>query len=93
MCHHCGNILLDGRTRKRIRKEVAFTLSLGELKIPAVTADYSDDGARIMYKGNPIPVGTVMDLNIDKLNIHGAAEAVWAKRVSRSQTQAGLRLL
>jgi len=89
-CNHCGYVLLERRGAQRIKKELVFYLCSGKKEIPARLKDYSEGGLRATYPGSVIHT-KVIKVNIDELNIHRRAQAVWTKRVSRSVYSIGLR--
>ncbi|MFQ5432911.1 MAG: hypothetical protein ACE5EN_10445, partial [Nitrospinota bacterium] len=69
------------------------TFTVDEEKRQAIVRDLSVDGARIAYKGYAIPIETILDFNLDRLNIHRPAMAVWTKQHDPKTSQSGLRLL
>jgi len=91
-CPSCGFIMLDGRPVKRIKTNIDLTFSFGERKMPVRLVDYSEGGLRIAYKGTALEVNSLIDLDIEKLNIHGTAMAVWTKKISGA-ISTGFRLI
>lgn len=92
-CPHCGFILYDRRRKKRVRRELAFYLSMEGRVVQATLRDYSKDGLRIAYEGKAPRPDTVLDISIDELDIHRHAQPVWSKKMSKSTVSAGLKLL
>lgn len=92
-CPHCGFILHDRRRTKRVTKEIDCCFSVeGEL-VRAKLQDYSKDGLRVVYSGHALGVDTVFDVEVEDLDVHRPAKAVWAKKISKSQFSVGLKLL
>ncbi len=91
-CPHCKYVVLDGRPGKRIKTDLYLTFSFGGRSMPVQLVDYSEGGLRIAYKGKPLEINTLIDLDIEKLNIRGTAMAVWTKRVSGA-ISTGFRLI
>lgn len=92
-CPHCGFVLLERRTSKRFSKKLDFTFTFNGNKVPAKLEDYSADGIRAHYKGQGLSVKTMLDLNIDELDIHRRAKAIWTKKLSGSISMSGFKLL
>jgi predicted RNA-binding Zn-ribbon protein involved in translation (DUF1610 family) len=91
-CPRCGHVLLDRRTQERKATTTNFTFLVEGKKRSATLLDFSKEGARIIYGGKTFPVNSVMDLSIDKLNIHGTAKAVWTKKID-SKSTTGLKFI
>lgn len=93
-CHHCHFTIYMGRNSERITNELEFTLTLRNEKIRARLRDYSREGIGIFLDGkNTLNVGVVVNVDIDEVNIHRPARAVWIRKKSRSVSSAGLQLL
>ncbi len=92
-CPHCGYILLDRRSGERIKKRADFFLLLKGEKVAAELEDYSEGGMRIVYEGEPLNPRAVVDVDIDELDIHGHAQAVWSKKIHGSKCSIGLKLI
>ena len=92
-CPHCGFILHDRRRNKRMHKELEFAFSAGGKTVTAKLQDYSLNGMKIAYTGAALDVESLLDIDIDEINIHGKARAVWTKKVSKSVASIGLKLL
>ncbi|GMT42809.1 MAG: hypothetical protein IEMM0002_1220 [bacterium] len=92
-CPHCGHVLVNQRGQERLITKTDFTLSVGGRKRSATIVDFSADGARIVYDGKEIPDNGNVKLNVDKLNIHRRAKAVWTRKLGDEVSQTGLMLL
>ena len=92
-CTHCGFIAFDRRGSLRTKKEVDCTIALEGENIPVKLIDYSVGGLKIACKGRDIKTETFLDIDIKVLGIHKMAKIVWAKRVTRSSSSIGLKLL
>lgn len=102
-CSHCGYIALkrvrrsaallsdDKRRQARVETYVDFTFSIGGVMKKAKMIDYSEGGVRIVYHGEPVPVNSVLDLNINKPDTQGATRAVWTKKLSITMNSTGLK--
>lgn len=93
VCPHCRYVFLERRYKGRIKKELAFTVSLEGKKLPARLEDYSENGIKMVYKGAGLEVDTVLHVNIDEMDLHRNARAVWTKKLSKSLSSSGLKLL
>jgi len=92
-CPKCGYVLVEQRVQDRVTQESDFIITIKEVERAAKTLDLSPNGARITYEGAALPVDTVLDFNVDRLNINRPAMAVWTKQTGMGQPQSGLRLL
>jgi len=92
-CPKCGYVLVEQRRQDRITQTSDFIIIINEEKRAAKTLDLSPNGARITYEGGALPVDTVLDFNVDRLNINRPAMAVWTKQTGMGRSQSGLRLL
>jgi len=92
-CPKCGYVLVEQREQNRVMQKSDFTITIEEEKRAAKTLDLSPNGARIAYEGSALPVDTVLDFNVDRLNINRPAMAVWTKQTGMGRAQSGLRLL
>ncbi len=82
ICPHCEHILHDERKEARVKKSIDFTFRVKGVNRPAKTVDYSKDGIRIVYKGEILPVDTVIKIKINELNINRKAKVVWIKEIN-----------
>jgi hypothetical protein len=82
VCPHCEYTLYDKRREVRVNKSIDFTFRVKGVKRPAKTVDYSKDGIRIVYKGETLPVDTVVKININELTINRKAKVVWIKEIN-----------
>ncbi len=92
-CPHCGYVLLDRRGLERIEADMEIAFTLGDERMKARLENYSDGGVRIIYSGGPIAEDAVLGVDIEGLDIHGQARAVWSKKVSASTYASGLKLI
>lgn len=92
-CPYCGYVLLDRRRMDRTEAGFDVVFTLGEERIAARLENYSDGGVRIVYSGAPILEDIVLGVDIDGLEIHGHARAIWSKQVSGSTFTSGLKLI
>jgi len=92
-CTHCGFIVYDRRGALRTKKEVDCTIALEGENIPAKLIDYSVNGIKIVCRGHDIKADTFLDVDIKALGIHKMAKSVWSKRVTRSSSSVGIKLL
>lgn len=92
-CPKCGYVLVEQRELDRVTQESDFTLTIKEEKRAAKTLDLSTNGARISYEGSALEVDTLLDFNVDRLNINRPAMAVWTKQTGMGRLESGLRLL
>lgn len=98
-CPHCGFRALKNKDRRtenhrvqeRLETNVDFNFSFGGVLKTAKVTDYSESGARIVYKGPPLPVDSTLALSIDELKIKSTANAVWTKKLSITMNSSGLR--
>lgn len=100
-CPHCGFRVFKNKDRRteihnlraqeRLETNIDFNFSLGGVVKTAKVTDYSEKGARIVYKGPPLPVDSTLALNIDELSIKSTANAVWTKKLSITMNSTGLR--
>jgi len=91
-CPRCGYVILDGRPGQRTKTNIGLTFSFGEKSMPVRLVDYSEGGFRIAYNGKALEINTLIDLDIEKLNIHGTAMAVWTKKISGA-VSTGFRII
>lgn len=93
-CPHCGVYLAERRAALRTRKELNLILSVNGSVYKALTTDFSESGAGILLNGSSsLETDSLLDISIDELNLKRQARTVWARKVSRSMTSAGLKLL
>ncbi len=93
VCHYCGFVIFDQRSRQRLLADFDFNLTLLGHNVRAKLKDYSETGARIVYKGKLISEDTVLNLVIDELGIEATAKAMWSKRIAKDTYSYGLELL
>lgn len=93
-CPHCGVYLAERRALLRTKKEMGLILSVNGSVYKALTTDFSESGAGILLNGSTsLEADTLLDVRIEELDIARQARTVWARKVSRSMTSAGLKLL
>lgn len=92
-CSHCGFIMFDRRGSKRVHKEFDCRFLLDGQVVSARLQDYSADGLRMVYTGKALKADTVLDVEVEGLDVHRPARTVWSMKISRHSASAGLRLL
>jgi len=92
-CSHCGFVLFDRRGAKRVHKEFDCRFLLAGQVVRAKLQDYSADGLRMVYTGQALEANTVLDVEVDGLDVHRPAKTVWSMKISKDSASAGLRLL
>jgi DNA-directed RNA polymerase subunit RPC12/RpoP len=96
-CPHCGfrafkrTEIHGQRAHERLETNIDFNFSFGGVVKTAKVTDYSESGARIVYKGPQLPVDSTLDLNIEELSIKSTAKAIWTKKLSITMNSTGLR--
>lgn len=93
LCPHCGFVLLEKRLHKRTRKVLDFFFSYHGKKHGARLEDYSDSGVRAVYTGPGVDPDTVLEFDIDELDIHGKVRAVWTRELGKSRAESGFMLI
>ena len=93
VCQHCGYSLLDRRIKERTICNLNFTFTHKGRRIQGKLKDYSESGARIVYKERSLPVDTILNLKLDGLNTNSPARAVWTRSVSRSLYSSGFKFI
>lgn len=77
-----------------MKKEMDLLLSVNGSVYKALTTDFSESGAGIVLNGSTsLETDSMLDVCIEELNLRKQARTVWARRVTRSLTSAGLKLL
>lgn len=92
-CTHCGFIAFDRRGAKRVHKEVDCRFLLEGRLVRARLQDYSAGGLRMVYTGEALKADTVLDVEVEGLDVHRTAKTVWSMKISKHSVSAGLRLL
>ncbi len=93
VCHHCGYSLLDRRIKERTICNIDFTLTHKKRSIKCTLKDYSDTGARVVYRERSLPVDTIISVKLGKLDINAPARTVWTRSVSRSLYSSGFKFI
>ncbi len=93
VCQYCGFIIFDRRHGGRCSADCDFNFELQGHEVPAKLKDFSDSGARIVYKGKLLSENTVLNLVVDELGIEVTAKTMWSTKVSRGTCSSGLLLL
>ena len=91
-CPHCGHFF-NKRRKERVKTMVGFTFYFDGSVRSATIEDYSSDGAMITYIGETLPLDSIVDVNVDELNLRRPARAVWSKKIDRSVAATGLMFL
>lgn len=92
-CIHCGFIVYDRRGPKRVHKAFDCRFLLEGRLVRARLQDYSTNGLRMVYTGQALKADTVLDVEVEGLDVHRLAKIVWSKKLSKGSVSAGLRLL
>ncbi len=80
--------------RHDVKKLVEFTFSLDRKPREAVILDISQNGARIMYVGNPVKdEHPLFGVDIEALDIHRQSKVAWFKSLTSGVTIAGLQFV
>ena len=93
VCYHCDFILFDCRGMSRHAADLNFTIKFLGHDVPAQLKDYSETGARIVYKGSLLSENTTLDLFIDELSIEAKAKTMWSKKIADNTYSYGLQFL
>ena len=93
VCHHCGYSLLDRRIKERTLCNLDFTFTHKDKSIKATLKDYSESGARIVYKERSLPVDSILEITLDKLRIDSPVKTVWTRSISRSLYSSGFKFI
>lgn len=92
-CPHCGHVLYDRRSDERIAASSTSVINIDSKSITAEIRDYSSTGARIAYKGDPLPDDKVIELDADELDIHRAGRPVWTRTLEKSTRVSGVAFI
>lgn len=95
-CPHCGfelGRLMEKRSNTRLKERYTTSLKYEDNIYHGHTVDLSSKGARIVYKGDALNAGNILELVVEEINTTGNAEIVWSKQVSSDMAQVGLRLI
>jgi len=76
-----------------MHKELDCKFLLKGQMVRAILQDYSDNGCSMVYEGKAIETDTVLDIEVEGLEVHRHARTVWSKNISDRKASAGLRLL
>lgn len=101
-CPHCGYVpqsrsrnkqTLIKRSCRRLETNIDLAFSVEGVHKAAKMTDYSESGARIVYHGDPVPVNSLitLDINMPGIDIPKDANAVWTKKVTFSINTTGLK--
>jgi len=94
ICRHCGYAFMERRDSERIGSDVDFIILIKGRKISAKLKDYSERGARIVYKdGGGTYIHAYVDIYIREFHIHRKARAVWTRKLPGSYISAGFAML
>lgn len=78
--------------RHDVKELVEFTFSLNDKAREAVVLDMSQNGARIMYVGNPFrEENPTFEVEVAKLDIRRQSKVAWYKSLTSGVTIAGLQ--
>ena len=96
VCNYCGYALPEKRLQERIPAEIDFAFHFRDENCSATLMDFSKGGARIAYayESKYLLVGNIIDINVDKVDIHAGAMAVWTKKQgSGAKVETGLKFI
>ena len=96
VCYYCGHTLPDKRRQERIPAKIDFAFHFRNENCSATLMDFSKGGARIAYayESKNLLVGNIIDINVDKVDIHTNAMAVWTKIYTRDRkVETGLKFI
>lgn len=95
ICPHCGYAFIERRGAERTGREADITILFKGRKVRAKLMDYSERGARVVFRGVNSGMDTDSEVEIDicELHIHRKARAVWLSKVEGAYVSAGFTLL
>lgn len=95
ICPHCGYAFIERRGAQRSGREADITILFKGRKVRAKLKDYSERGARVVFRGLDDGIDTDSEVEIDicELHIRRRARAVWLREVEGSYVSAGFTLL
>jgi len=96
VCNYCGHALPEKRWQERIPAEIDFVFHFRNENCSATLMDFSKGGARIAYayEKKHLLVGNIIDINVEKIDIHAGAMAVWTKKQeSGTKVETGLKFI
>ena len=72
MCPHCGYAFMERRDSDRIGMEADITILFNGRKVRAKLMDYSERGARVVFRGmdNGMDTDSEVEIDIRELHIH-----------------------
>lgn len=80
--------------RQDVKELVEFTFSPNSVEKEAVVLDMSQNGARIMYVGNPFKSENLtFGVEVDQLDINRQSKVAWFKCLTSGVTIAGLQFI
>lgn len=90
---HCRYNLLNKRFDKRIQTKLDSVFVCDREKKSATMLDYSINGAKIIYKGEPLPINKIIKLKVKELEINMSAKVVWTDNIEKLKFSTGLKSL
>ena len=94
VCHYCGHALPEKRWQERIPAEIDCAFRFKDENWSATLMDFSKGGARIAYEKKYLLVGNIVDINVEKIDNHTSATAVWTKKQeSGAKVETGLKFI
>jgi rubredoxin len=91
-CPYCGYLHHEKRGENRTAASRKFVLRLGKKSCQADLLDYSRSGARVSCPER-IAINTVVSIDIEELDIHRYARAVWTKSPLPGLAMAGFKFI
>ncbi len=92
-CTFCGFHFIDKRARERVRTSIGFLMKMTGRTLRAEIEDYSRTGIRLAYKGSPLDIDSIIDLDISELAMKVKARAVWTRNAGQDFFRTGFRFI
>lgn len=92
-CTFCGHRFIDKRAGGRVRTNMSFLMKAPDELIPAEVEDYSKTGIRLAYRGKPLDIDSIVDLDISELAIKVKARAVWTRKSENDFSRTGFMFI
>ncbi len=95
-CPFCGfehSKLMEKRSIPRLKERYASSLKYKNNIYYGHTIDLSSKGVRILYEGEVLDSGNILELVVEELDTRVKAEVVWSKQVTSDKSHVGLRVI
>lgn len=89
-CPYCGYLSHENRGEKRLASDKGFSLTVGGKSCPANLIDYSMSGVRLSCPER-MSMDSLVSIDIDELDIHRSARAVWTVALTPGLAITGLK--